>query len=74
MSDITTARFAPGEVTPEQLEQYRLAYAIARHKENQALWQYEEAYRVYCDAMRERQKSESVYFWAQHGMVQDTTS
>lgn len=69
MSYHVTARFAPGEVTPEQLEELRKAYEAAKQKEKVTLRQYEAAYGVYSDALFERRKAENIYEWAKHGMV-----
>lgn len=71
MSDRTTARFAPGEVSPEQLEQFRLAYEAAKAATRHANTLYNEAYRAWCDELAELRKAESVYVWAQRGMVQE---
>lgn len=71
MSYDVATKFAPGEVTPEQLKQHRLVYAAARQKEKEALWRYEAAYHAYSDALFECRKVRNVYEWAKHGMVQE---
>jgi hypothetical protein len=70
----TTVRYAPGEVTPEQLEEYKQKYEAARQKAQLADDRYHAAYYVYSDALAELRKAESVYVWAQRGMVQEVTS
>jgi hypothetical protein len=65
-----TARYAPGPITPEQVEEYRQKFEAARQKEREAREWYEAAYRLYCDALYERKEAEAVYLLAQRGMVQ----
>lgn len=66
---MTTHKFAPGEVTSEQLEQYRQKYDTALRKKQIADDRYHAAYYVYSDALAELRAAESVYVWAKHGMV-----
>lgn len=67
-----THKFEPGEVTPEQMEQYRQTYEAALQKKRIADDRYHAAYYVYCDALANFKTAESVYVWAQHGMVEVT--
>lgn len=66
---MTTTTFVPGEVTPEQLEQYRREHDAALQKKQTADDRYHAAYYVYCDALAELREAESVYVWAKQGMV-----
>lgn len=69
---MTRITFAPGEVTPEQLEQYRMRYEAARQEERQAYERYEATYWAWCDTLSPLKEAESVYTWAKHGMVKVT--
>jgi uncharacterized membrane protein len=66
-----TTHYAPGEVTPEQLEEYRLAYEAARQKEEEMTRRLRAAYCAYADALRECREADSVYGWAKQRMILD---
>jgi type VI protein secretion system component VasF len=66
----TALEFEPGEVTPEQLVQYRQAYEAAQKREAAAGDRYFAAYFAYCAALDERKKAEFIYVWAKQGMVE----
>lgn len=66
----TAHKFSPGEVTPEQLEQYRQKYEAAQKKKQIAYDRYQAAYYVYADVSIELRAAEAVYVWAQRGMVE----
>lgn len=63
------SQYAPGEVTPEQLREYRNRFEAARIGKLNATARYNAAYRAYCDALLEHREAESLYVWAQQGMV-----
>lgn len=67
---MATQKFEPGIVTPEQLEEYRQRYEAAKMATMQADRLYVGAYIAWCNEMAELRKAESVYVWAQKGMVQ----
>jgi hypothetical protein len=62
---MTSRKFAPGEVTPEQLEKYKEKYEAALENEVKA-------YARYWDRLHERKAAESIYVWAKQGMVEVT--
>lgn len=67
---MTAHKFAPGKISPEQLEKYRQEYDAARQKHRDAYDRYQAAYYVYADASIELRAAENVYVWAQRGMVE----
>lgn len=73
MSYDVATKFAPGEVTPEQLEKYRQKYEEALRNKKLADDRYHAAYFAYSAALAVLTKAESVYEWAKHGMVQEPT-
>jgi tripartite-type tricarboxylate transporter receptor subunit TctC len=68
---VITHKFAPGEVTPEQLEKYRQAFDAAMKKKQKADGRYITAYYASCDAETELRLARDIYEWAHHGMVED---
>jgi hypothetical protein len=70
MAPLKLLKFEPGEVTPEQLEEYRQAFDAAMKKKQKADSRYINAYYASCDAEDELRLAKNIYEWAHHGMVE----
>jgi hypothetical protein len=68
-----TAKFSPGEVTPEQLEKFKQACEAADRDYSRAVVAYLRAYREMCDLEQELGRCTDVYGWAKRGMVLEPT-
>lgn len=62
-------KFAPGEVTPEQLEEYRKRMERAQRRERNAFALIVQLIEAHGEMMAACEDATLVYVWAQQGMV-----
>lgn len=64
-----TTHFAPGPVTRQQLEEYRLAYETAKQQERRALVLMKQLADAHSEMMAECERTALRYVWAKQGML-----